>query len=49
MIYKRGCNKKGANGTCSKCGEDGACGVYWVKTVRMERPAHPQINEAGQR
>lgn len=31
MIYKRGCNKKGPNGTCSKCGERGACGVYWYK------------------
>ncbi len=31
MIYKRGCNKKGANGECSKCGDRGACGVYWYK------------------
>ena len=31
MIYKRGCNKKGPNGTCNKCGERGACGVYWYK------------------
>jgi integrase len=40
MIYKRGCNKKGPNGTCSKCcktGEGrkrrkrGSCGVYWYK------------------
>jgi integrase len=31
MIYKRGCNKKGPNATCSKCGERGACGVYWYK------------------
>src|SRR5258706_5098508 len=31
MIYKRGCNKKGPNKTCSKCGERGACGVYWYK------------------
>src|SRR6267143_5508004 len=31
MIYKRGCNKKGPNGACSKCGERGACGVYWYK------------------
>src|SRR5713101_5151713 len=31
MIYKRGCNKKGSNGTCSKCGELGVCGVYWYK------------------
>src|SRR5580765_6574580 len=31
VIYKRGCNRKGANGTCSKCGQRGACGVYWYK------------------
>src|SRR5215469_18484424 len=31
MIYKRGCNKKGPNGTCSKCGTRGSCGVYWFK------------------
>lgn len=30
-IYKRGCDKKGTNGTCSKCGERGSCGVYWYK------------------
>src|SRR6266481_5437997 len=31
MIYKRGCNKKGPSRTCSRCGERGACGVYWYK------------------
>lgn len=31
MIYKRGCNKLGANGSCSRCGTRGACGVYWYK------------------
>ena len=31
MIYKRGCNSKGVNETCSKCGERGSCGVYWYK------------------
>jgi integrase len=31
MIYKRGCDKKGPNGACSKCGERGSCGVYWYK------------------
>ena len=36
-IYRRGrCNKKGPNGTCSKCGpkkgrKRGSCGVYWYK------------------
>ena len=28
MIYKRGCDKKGPNRACSKCGERGSCGVY---------------------
>jgi hypothetical protein len=31
MIYKRGCDKKGTNGTCSKCGRRGSSGVYWYK------------------
>lgn len=31
MIYKRGCDKKGPNGTCGKCGDRGSCGVYWYK------------------
>jgi integrase len=31
MIYKRGCNKKGPDGTCSKCGKRRSCGVYWYK------------------
>ena len=31
MIYKRGCDKKGPDGTCGKCGTRGACGVYWYK------------------
>ena len=31
MIYKRGCDKKGPNETCTKCGERGSCGVYWYK------------------
>jgi integrase len=31
MIYKRGCDKRGPNSTCSKCGERGSCGVYWYK------------------
>ncbi len=31
MIYKRGCDKKGPDGTCSKCGKRGSCGVYWYK------------------
>jgi integrase len=31
MIYRRGCDKKGQDGTCSKCGKRGSCGVYWYK------------------
>jgi integrase len=31
MIYKRGCDKKGPEETCSRCGERRACGVYWFK------------------
>jgi integrase len=31
MIYRRGCDNKGPNSTCSKCGERGSCGVYWYK------------------
>jgi len=30
-IYKRGCDKKGPDTTCSKCGKRGSCGVYWYK------------------
>ncbi len=33
MIYKRGCNKKGPDRTCSKCGKRRACGVYWYKFI----------------
>jgi integrase len=42
MIYKRGCDKKGPDGTCSKCGGRGLCGVYWYKfhwTVKRENGA----------
>jgi integrase len=31
MIYKRGCDKEGPNGTCSKCGDRRSCGVYWYR------------------
>src|SRR6266702_1807765 len=30
-ISTRSCDKTGPNGTCSKCGERGSCGVYWYK------------------
>jgi len=31
MIFKRGCDKKGPDRTCSKCGKRRTCGVYWYK------------------
>lgn len=48
MIYKRGCNKKGPNGACSKCGERGACGVYWYKFMwqgKLVRESTKQGND----
>jgi integrase len=48
MIYKRGCNKKGPNGICSKCGERGACGVYWYKFMwqgKLVRESTKQGND----
>src|SRR5260370_3843460 len=48
VIYKRGCNNKGPNETCSKCGERGACGVYWYKFMwrgRMVRESTKQGND----
>jgi integrase len=47
-IYKRGCDKKGPNGICSKCGERGSCGVYWYKFMwqgRMVRESTKQRND----
>jgi integrase len=48
MIYKRGCNKKGSGGACSKCGERGACGVYWYKFMwqgKLVRESTKQGND----
>jgi integrase len=48
VIYKRGCNAKGANGTCNKCGERGACGVYWYKFMwqgKLVRESTKQGND----
>ena len=48
VIYKRGCNTKGANGTCNKCGERGACGVYWYKFMwqgKLVRESTKQGND----
>jgi integrase len=47
-IYKRGCDKKGPNGSCSKCGERSSCGVYWYKFMwqgRMVRESTKQRND----
>src|ERR1700720_3459006 len=48
MIYKRGCDKKGPNGTCSKSGERGSCGVYWYKFMwqnKLVRESTKQGND----
>src|SRR5271167_4140297 len=47
-IYKRGCDRKGPNRTCSKCGERGSCGVYWYKFMwrgEMVRESTKQGND----
>ena len=48
MIYKRGCNTKGPNKTCSKCGERSSCGVYWYKFMwhgKLVRESTKQRND----
>ncbi len=48
MIYKRGCNRKGPNGICSKCGERGACEIYWYKFMwqgKLVRESTKQGND----
>lgn len=48
MIYKRGCNRKGPNGTCNKCGERGSCGHYWYKFMwqgKLVRKSTKQGND----
>jgi integrase len=48
MIYKRGCDKKGPNGICSKCGKRRSCGVYWYKFMwngKMVRESTKQGND----
>ncbi len=48
MIYKRGCDKKGTDGTCSKCGKRGSCGVYWYKFMwqgKLVRESSKQGND----
>jgi integrase len=48
VIYKRGCDKKGAEGTCSKCGKRGSYDVYWYKFMwqgRLVRESTKQGND----
>ena len=48
MIYKRGCDKKGLNGACSKCSTRGTCGVYWYKFMwdgKLVRESTKQGND----
>jgi integrase len=48
MIYKRGCDKKGPNGTCGRCGGRGSCGVYWYKFMwqgKLIRESTKQRND----
>jgi integrase len=48
MIYKRGCDTKGPDKTCSKCGERGSCGVYWYKFMwngKLVRESTKQRND----
>jgi hypothetical protein len=50
MIYKRGCDKKGPNRTCTKCGKRRACGVYWYKFMwqgKLVRESTKQGNDSG--
>jgi len=47
-IYKRGCDKKGPDKTCSRCGERGSCGVYWYKFMwngKLVRESTKQGND----
>ena len=47
-IYKRGCDKKGPNRICSKCGGRGSCGVYWYKFMwqgKLVRESTKQGND----
>jgi len=47
-IYKRGCDRKGPDKTCSKCGDRGSCGVYWYKFMwqgKLVRESTKQRND----
>lgn len=47
-IYRRGCDKKGPEGVCSKCGKRRSCGVYWYKFMwngKLVRESTKQGND----
>ena len=47
-IYKRGCDKNGFEGACSKCGERGSCGFYWYRFMwdgKLVRESTKQTND----
>jgi len=47
MIYKRGCDKKGPNRTCTKCGKRRACGVYWYKFMWQGKPVRESTKQGN--
>src|SRR5207302_11105840 len=52
MIYKRGCDKKGPGGFCSKCGKRGSCGFYWYRFMwqgKLVRESTKQGNDKDAR
>ena len=48
MIYKRGCNTKGPNGTCDKCGERGEYHTVVANTRLFSRPLGMRTGEVVQ-
>jgi integrase len=47
-IYKRGCDKKGQDRSCSRCGKRRACGVYWYRFMwqgKLVRESTKQGND----
>ena len=47
MIYKRGCDKEGPDGTCSKCGKRRTCGVYWYKFMWLGTPVRKSTKQGN--
>jgi integrase len=46
-IYKRGCDKKGRDGGCSKCGKRRSCGLYWYKFMWNGRPVRESTKQGN--